>query len=350
MRDGEWHLGYSSADNFPGAALTFGLHDSGIYCLSEPDVTFADADLGDAALPGEDGIRMGRDYQRAATVTLELGVDGVDGPVDRHWPMRPWTRGDRVGEWTDFEMAMAFFNKRDQGPAIWASDGVDLLRQAWRGDSVSRKSGRVAWLVHHSAGRSRQLYGRPRKFAVSHSRLTKQGYTPVVAEFAAVDDRFYDATEKHAEMWDYLKHGRPGRPGRNIAEMAEYWWHPSQKTASVKHLGKTTTFPVLVIHGPCKNPKVSFTPGLWSVQLSMTIASGDYVTIDPRPWARTVTHTKGSSSSSVADKLTRSSPRLAEMYLPPGYWTANLSYTRSSDVKFDGPRVEVKWRDAFTWW
>jgi hypothetical protein len=349
MRDGEWLLGYSPHDNYPGASLTFGRESSGIYCLTEPDVSFADADVGDATLPGEDGIRLGRDYQRNATVTFELGVDGVDGPVDRHWPMRPWTRGERVGDWTDIEMAMALYKKQDQGPAVWGSDGVDLLRQVWRGDSVRARSGRVGWLIHHSAGRSRQLYGRPRKFAVSHSRLTRQGYTPVVADFVAVDDRFYDQTEKHVELWDYLMHGRPPRPGRR-GDLSEFWQHPSNKSATVPQLGKTTTFPYIVIHGPCKNPKVTFTPDLWSVQLSMTIASGDYVTIDPRPWSRQVTHTKGSSTSSVADKLTRHSPRLAEMYLPPGYWSATLSYTRSSDVKWDGPRVEINWRDAFTWW
>jgi hypothetical protein len=40
MRDGEWLLGYSPHDNYPGASLTFGRESSGIYCLTEPDVSF----------------------------------------------------------------------------------------------------------------------------------------------------------------------------------------------------------------------------------------------------------------------------------------------------------------------
>ncbi|MFF4276115.1 hypothetical protein [Streptomyces sp. NPDC001536] len=349
MRDGEWYLGYSSYDNLPGGALNFGTMASGIYCLTEPDVAFADPDVGDGAMPGEDGIRLGRDYQRAATVTFELGVDGVDGPVDRHYPMRPWARGARIGDWTDIELVMAYANKRG-GPWDWASEGVDMLRQVWRADAIRMKPGRVSWLLHRTAGRTRRMYGRPRKFAVSHSRLTKQGYTPVVADFVAVDDRFYDEEEKSAEMWDFYTAGRPSRPWRPILNDGETYFTTSKKTATVRQLGRLPTYPVIVIYGPCKNPKVTLAPGLWSVQLAMTIAADDYVTIDPRPWARTVIHTKGSTTASAADKLTRASPRLGAMSIPPGNWTASLSYTRSTSKYLDGPRVELKWRDAFAWW
>lgn len=344
MRDGEWLLGYSSYDNYPGASLTFGRQSSGIYCLSEPDVSFGDMDLADAALPGEDGIRMGRDYQRQATVQFELGVDGVDGPVDLHW-VRPSAGGRRVGDWTATEAAVAAAIKRDQGPHQWGLDGVNLVRQVWRADSLRGKAGRVAWLVHSAGGRTRQLYGRPRKFAVSHSRFTRQGYTPVVAEFTAVDDRFYDQTEKSEEMYDRRHVTTPPRPGR---PEGEYGW-ASRKTATIRQLGALNTYPYIEIFGPCTNPKVTLGPDLWSVQLSMSIAAGDHVTIDPRPWVRTVTHHKGSSAVSVADKLTRSSLRLAQMFVPPGTWTASMSYTRLGPGLAE-TRVRIAWRDAYAWW
>ncbi|MGY1502896.1 hypothetical protein ACW4TU_41080 [Streptomyces sp. QTS52] len=349
MRDGDWHLGYNAADNLPGAALTFGRRASGIYCLAEPDVSFSDPQVGDAALPGEDGIRLGRDYQRQTTVTFELGVDGVDGPVDRHWPMRPWARGARIGDWSDSELVMAYAHKRG-GPWDWGSEGVDLLRQVWRADAIRMKSTRVSWLLHRTAGRTRRMYGRPRKLAVSHSRLTRQGYTPVVAEFVAVDDRFYDETEKSEELWDFYLGGRPSRPWRPVLNDGQAYFNTSRKTASVKQLGRLPTYPVIVIHGPCKNPRVMLTPNLWAVQLAMTIGADDHVTIDPRPFARTVIHTRGSATASVADKLTRASPRMGAMAIPPGYWTAVLGYTRSSAKYLDGPRVEIKWRDAYGWW
>ncbi|MBG7704912.1 hypothetical protein HCJ76_44325 [Streptomyces sp. MC1] len=344
MREGEWRLSYSSYDNYPGANLTFGREDSGIYCLTEPDVTFADMDTADASLPGEDGVRMGRDYQRNATVSFELGVDGARALIDRHYPRRPWASGDLIGDWTELEAIHAVLNK-SQSVDQRTLDGVSMLRSAWHADGLREKAGRVAWLVHRFGGRQRRLYGRPRKFAVAHSRFTKQGYTPVAADFVAVDDRFYDDTAKEEEMYDHVRVTLPPRPGRPTAE---YGWD-SKKTAAILHEGDVNTFPYIEIWGPCTNPKVTFGPNLWAVQLSMSISSGDHVTIDPRPWQRTVTHYKGSSTSSVADKLTRASPRLAKMYLPPGYWNATMSFTRFGPP-LTGPRVRIVWRDAHAWW
>jgi hypothetical protein len=345
VRNGDWYLGYYDYDNFPGAALTFGRMSSGIYTLSEPDVTFADPEVADAGMPGEDGVRMGRDYQRSATVTFEIGVDGVSRPVDQRWPMRPWSRGSRIGDWTEVEQVAALVHKKDQTPAERVLDGVDMMRQVWRADAIRGKAGRVAWLTHRTGGRTRRLYGRPRKFAVSHSRLADQGYIPVVAEFVAIDDRFYDDTEKDVELYDHQFEALPSRPGR--------WMPPagfqSKKSTSVKQLGKAPTYPYIEIHGPCKNPKVTLGPDMWAVQLNMTIATGDYVQIDARPWLRTVTHYKDGTSKSVADKLTRASPKLSQMFIPPGYWTLSLSFTKTS-TGMAGPRVKMFWRDAYTWW
>ncbi|MEU9925163.1 hypothetical protein AB0H51_28410 [Streptomyces griseoluteus] len=343
MREGEWLLGYSSYDNYPGAKLTFGREDCGIYCLSEPDVNFADIDVADASLPGEDGIRMGRDYQRSATVAFELGVDGALALIDRHWPRRPAARGELIGDWSEVEGVLAAVNKSSSAHTR-TLDGVNMLRAAWRADGLRGKAGRAAWLVHRFGGRTRRLYGRPRKFAVAHSRFARQGYTPVVAEFQAVDDRFYDDTAQEVEMYDRRKVSLPPRPGRP----GELGWD-SKKTVDVIHDGDTNTYPYIEIWGPCTNPKVTLGPDLWAVQLSMSIASGDHVTIDPRPWVRTVTHYKGSSTSSVADELTRASPRLSQMFIPPGRWSATMSFTQMGPP-LSGPRVRIGWRDAHTWW
>lgn len=349
MRDGEWRLGYAAYDDYPGASLTFGREDSGIYCLSEPDIAFADIDSGDANLPGEDGVRFGRDYQRTGTVTFELGVDGSHALIDRHYPQRPWSRGDLIGDWTDGEAMIAAVYKASHSAHQRGLDGVNMLRQAWRADGLRRASGRAGWLVHSFGGRTRQLYGRPRKFAVSHSRLARQGYTPVVAEFQAVDDRFYDSVEQTAEMFDHQSPiSLPTRPGRPTAPA---WTYTSKKTVTFKQLGGTNTYPHVEIYGPCKNPKITV-GDLWAVQLNTSIPAGDHVVIDARPWQRTVTYYDGSTSKgSVADKLTRDSPRLSEMYIPPGYWTATMSYTRlSSSASAQGPTMRILWRDAFTWW
>jgi hypothetical protein len=248
------------------------------------------------------------------------------------------------------EQILARINKKDLDPEERVSEGVDMLRTVWDADGIRRRSTRVAWLLHRRAGRTRRLIGRPRKLEVAHSRLERQGYVPCVADFVSVDGRFYDEVEKTVSMWDYYLGSRPTRPGRP-------WWAPigggvvvpSRKSVVVEQRGRLATHPVITIHGPCKDPKVSFS-ALWSVQLAMTIADGASVTIDPRSWARTVIRTSGGTTASVADKLTRASPRLAEMTIPPGAWTASLSYTRSSTKNMDGPKVDIRWRDAYAWW
>lgn len=240
---------------------------------------------------------------------------------------------------------MAFRHKRE-GPAAWASEGVDMLRQVWDAPALRRGPSRIAWLEHTTAGRTRRLWGRPRKFDVAHSRFLKHGYAPCTAEFVSVDGRFYDA-EQTAEMWDSI-HGGPSRPWRPVFNDGQLHVRASQKTATIRQMGRLATYPRIVVHGPCKNPKVSLSH-LWSVQLNMTINDGDHVTISPRPRARTVTHTSRSGAkASVADKLTRPSGRLADITIPPGHWTASMSYTPTARIS--GPRVQIKWRDAHAWW
>ncbi|MFJ4988733.1 hypothetical protein ACIP9H_33655 [Streptomyces sp. NPDC088732] len=345
MQNGDWNLGYFAFGQYNGAALTFGQVKSGIYCLSEPDTTFADGEYGDAVLPGEDGVRFGRDYQRNGTVTFELGVDTVDAPVDRHFPPA-WTKaGVLIGDWPD-DPAILKKLKATGNPWSWNEDGLNMLRQVWRADAVRFGStSRLGWLSHMVAGHSRRLYGRPRKFSVSHSRLTRQGYTPVVATFDAVDDRFYDDVAKYAEMWDRVPGTVPPRPGRPAPPAA-----PSKKSAAVSSAGRTPSWAVITITGPCLNPKVTL-GSWWTVELSTLIADGESVVIDARPWERTALLVKANGSKvSVADKLTRASPRLAELIVPPGNWTATMAHTKLPALPGTGPTVEVSWRDAFTWW
>ncbi|MFG2408742.1 hypothetical protein ACGFR8_31250 [Streptomyces brevispora] len=350
MKDGDWFLGYSGRDDLPGAGLTFGRFRSGIYCLKEPSIAFADPDVGDQPLPGEDGVRLGLDYQRSVTVTMELGIDTVNAPADRTYP-RKIIKGRVIGDWPD-EPHILELLKRTGNRASWNADGIAMMRQVWRADSVRAGAGRVAWLRHRKAGRTRFLFGRPRRFAEGGGELSSQGYTPVVADFVAIDDKFLDVTEKTATLWEYpLRYMRPV-PGRVISHHPIEPWDPgnSRRTASIVQAGQLSTYPIITIHGPCANPKITLTDR-WAVQLALTLKSGEYVTIDARSFARTVVkYLPNGSYSSVAHKLTRASPRLAEMTIPPGTWHARLDYTRTTTAQKQGPRVEIIWRDAFAGW
>lgn len=350
MVDGDWHLGYDSNSHLPGADLTFGRIESGVYCLKKPAVTFGDPERGDQPLPGEDGVRMGRDYQRSASVTLELGVDTVDYPVVRWWPPNLLTgTGRLIGSWPKNPMFLPMLRAAGGTRESWNVDAVAMLRQVWRADSVREGAGRVAWLTHTRAGRSRRLYGRPRDFEIGSEQLTAQGYTPVIARFTAVDDRFYSAAHKEEELWDYYRIGTAPRPGRPGWPSTPEW--ETKRTATLALSGDLPVHPTITVYGPCTNPKVTIV-GLWSAELALTLKAGEYVVIHAQPWARTVTKftAAGTSAGSVADKLTRASPRLAKMILPPGRLQAQLSHSKTGLTPRQGPRVKITWRDGFASW
>lgn len=219
----------------------------------------------------------------------------------------------------------------------------------WRADSLREGAGRIAALTYTRAGRARRLYGRPRNFEIASEKLTAQGYTPVIAKFTAVDDRFYASAAKEVELWDYYRLGvvpRPGRPSWPPPPISEV-----RRTATLGLAGDLPVHPSITIYGPCTNPKVTFA-GLWSVELSLTLGVGEYVIIHAQPWARTVTKytAAGTSAGSVADKLTRASPRLAKMTLPPGRVQATLSHSRGGMKPRQGPLVKINWRDAWGTW
>ncbi|MFJ4880071.1 hypothetical protein ACIP93_33355 [Streptomyces sp. NPDC088745] len=343
MRDGEWQLGYSGSGPHPACNLTFGRTTSGLYLMADPETKVADLDDSTTPLPGEDGVRMGRDYQRTLTVALELGVDTVDAPIAGWNYLFPSGGSDApIGTGSPQHIAPPPTPERR---AMWNMEGVSIARTAWRADAVRRRAGGVAWLRRQSAGRVRLLYGRPRKFAVVHEKYSRQGFTPLLADFEAVDDRFYDDTSRQVEMYGRSNvpptAWRPGRP------------QPPQSGAGERLLtglhvrGRLATHPWITFHGPGRNYELTV-DGLWTVQLNVDLDVGQSVRLDSRSWARTVVNVK--TGASVADKLSRSSPLLRDVLLPPGMHTARMRFARRPGITFVGPRIEIEWRDAHAWW
>ncbi|MFJ2745307.1 hypothetical protein ACIO3O_37250 [Streptomyces sp. NPDC087440] len=343
MRDGDWQFAYSASAPYPGCLLDFGRTPSGIYLLKEPETKFADLDDTTTPLPGEDGVRMGRDYQRTVTVALELGVDTVDAPTTSYNYLYP-AGGDSGQIGVGGPQASAgrpTLVRRAQ----WNEEAVGIVRTAWRADAVRRRAGGVAWLRRQSAGRVRLLYGRPRKFAVVHEKFSDQGFTPLLVDFEAVDDKFYDNDEQRAELvgranvpgpvW------RPGRPGTPAGGTGE------RLVAGLNVGGRLATHPWITFHGPGRNYVLTI-DGLWTVQLNVDLAVGQSVRLDSRSWSRAVWNIQ--TGGSVADKLTRSSPLLRDLLLHPGRHTARMQFSRRPGLTFVGPRIEIGWRNAHAWW
>lgn len=310
LREGEWNLSYGANGVLPGASFTFGTIESGYYLLDPYEITYGETDAGDVPMPQEDGVRLGQDYRGQATITFEVGVDTVDDSptiLGRH--------GANLG-------------------------AVSTMLQAWDAEAVRRRFATPAVLRTTQGGRARRFYGRPRKPAPAGSRLTRQGYTPVVCTFVCVDSTAYDDVEQNVRIGlvppDH--HGLVGPLTTPLTMTGE----GSGKVAGEVTVGGTKpAWPVITINGPITNPVCDIV-GRWKAGLDMTLGVGERVVIDPRPWVRTVMR---NGNASVAGLLTRGTPRLKDMKLPLGRQDFVLRGTDATGSAF----MTVAWRDAYAY-
>ncbi|MFI1012674.1 hypothetical protein [Streptomyces sp. NPDC020965] len=310
LSEGEWNLSYSSSGIHPGADFTFGSFRSGFYLLDPFEIAYGDPDVGDTPNPRRDGVRLGQDFRTTATITFEVAVDTVD---------------------------TAHTQRGRHGANLGA---VSQMAQAWDGEAVRRRFGTAAVLRTVQGGRVRRFYGRPRKFAPAASRLTRQGHTPVIASFLSLDGVAYDDTERTVRV-TMNPAPRRGLAGPLTTPLRMTGSGSSKVPGEAVIGGTKPTWPVITFYGPVAQP-VCEVVGKWKASLDLTLAKGERVTIDTRPWALTVLR---NGSASVAGKLSRSSPRLPDMRLPPGRQDFVLRGSDATGLS----SMTVAWRDAYAY-
>jgi hypothetical protein len=254
----------------------------------------------DTPRPRADGIALGVDYRGARTITFDLGVNGA-------------TEDD-------------------------ARDQFATLAKAWRADPIRRTSGAVAELHVQYRGRERVIYGRPRRL-VSLDEEAWLGWLAVLADFAAVDDVYYGASDGSVSFGIV-----PPTGGGLVMPFAFPLTSTasSDRSESITVGGDLNAWPVVTFHGPITNPSLALT-GLWTLELAASIAAGSRVTVDTRPWARTVLR-NGSATASLAGSLTRSSARLSGASIPPGTYEAVLQGIDGTGTA----SVDITWRESYS--
>ncbi|MER5482638.1 hypothetical protein ABT024_05390 [Streptomyces sp. NPDC002812] len=324
--DGEWNLEYGAEGLHPAVDFTFGTIRSGFPLMEPYEITYADGDLGDAPMPRTDSVRLGQDYRGPATLTFEMGVDTVPpaGTV------------------------VAFSRHANN------LDALSVMAQAWDAEGLRRRFATPAVLRTMQAGRARRFYGRPRKWAATGSRLTRQGYTPVVATFTCVDATAYDDVEQSARIvLQPAPHRGLQGPLTDPITMGGAGVGTVQAGLHIE--GTKAAWPVITIRGPITRPSVQLLdqvvpgpggterslPG-WTVGLNLDLKDTDSVTIDTRPWARTVLR---NGVASVAGALTWGSPRLENLRLPVGIQNMLLYGTSDTGTA----TMTVAWRNAYAY-
>ncbi|MFI6686598.1 hypothetical protein [Streptomyces sp. NPDC050485] len=322
LSEGEWNLVYGPSGLHPGADFVFGTTASGYYLLEPYEIAYGDTDTGDTPLPQADGVRLGRDYRAAATLTFEIGVDSVDSASDQ-----PGRHGHNLAALSD-------------------------MGRVWDAEAVRGRFGVPAVLRTVQGGRCRRFYGRPRKWAPAGSRLTRQGYTPVVTTFACVDGVAYDDVEKSVRV-DLNPPPHRGLAGPLRTPLTMTGESTAKTSVAAVVEGTKPAWPVITIYGPISQPSCEvvlrddeqlWNGGQrgWRVSLDRKLRDGEWITIDPRPWARTVLLNNGGS---VAGALSRDTPRMQNMQLPLGRHDLVLRGVDATGSSF----MTVAWRDAYTY-
>ncbi|MDH6449678.1 hypothetical protein M2155_002086 [Streptomyces sp. SAI-119] len=309
LAEGEFKLTYSANGVHPGANFTFGTVRTGYYLLDDFEVKNTDVTAGDTPLPREDGIRHGQDYTTGATITFEVGVDTVD-----------------------------------EGATLLARhganlDAVSVMKQAWDAKAVRDRMATPAVLSTTQGGRARRWYGRPRQCEKAASKLTRQGYTPLVATFAAAHTGSFDDVEQSVRV-DMAPPPHRGIKGPLKDPLTMIGEGAGRVPGEIVVGGNRPAWPVITINGPISQPVCELV-GKWKLGLNLTLKAGEKVTVDPRPWVRTVLR----GSGSVAGLITRSSPFLEDLLIPTGRQDFVLRGTDATATAF----MTVAWRDAYAY-
>lgn len=256
--------------------VTFGLHcpvglvDGGF------DPGSADWRTQDVANPVGDGTAFGRDY--------------LNGPT--------WA-------WSLFT---------DQEDASTALDTLATLAQVWRNPGGRQVPGDVRALSYRLKGRTRRVYGRPRRLAYPPDNKILGGFIPIAADFVTADALHYDDGESSLTIGTV-----PFSPGGFPSPGTTPWTSVGgigERTNSILVEGDAATYPVITFaagaNAVAANPRLTIGDTVY--RLDYVIPAASSVTINTLPWAQTVLTPAGAS---IAGALSRDT-RLDRAGLQPG--------------------------------
>lgn len=225
-----------------------------------------------------------------------------------------WGRDDFEGMALSFDVLV----ETPGGADAWAA--AQAMVAVWRGDGVRRTpNAQQIVRVKREGAPARRAYGRTRNCTPVRSHNTGIGLVPVAADMAAADDRWYD-DEPVAVTLSVV----PATTGGIVTTVGGGLVGPITTAApgaqpgAFENPGDVDTWPVITFTGPVTNPSVELVvqgARRWIVELSTTIPPGQSITVDTRPWARTVLRNDGANMSTL--RTTRSSP-LEVVVVPPG--------------------------------
>lgn len=218
-----------------------------------------------------------------------------------------------------------------------AVESLGDLAAAWRAPLIRDEPGAVLAIRYQLAGRTRRVFGRPRNFVYNPTNLLLGGYCPVSANFKCADANVYDDIEDVAVLALEVEGDSDG--GLILPTILPFnTLPPGKQEGQISVGGDTETYPIIRFEGPVVDPGLECAE--WAINLDLTLAEGEWVEVDTRPWVQTVMF---NGSTSVAGAMGRRQ-WLSRMKFKPG--NRDLAFRGSAGAA--GATCEVRWRSAWT--
>lgn len=219
-------------------------------------------------------------------------------------------------------------NRTDADEAI---ETLGVFKTAWRALHIRNTPGAVVALRYRVGGRTRRIYGRPRRFEAPPTNQILSGYVPVSVDFKCVDDFTYEDQETTVtlSLGEDLEDPTQDTGGGFIFPVTfpVATLPPTRERIQVSVGGDAPTYPIVRFNGPVVDPRLVTDD--WTLSLGYTIPAGQYVEIDTRPWRQTVML---NGATSVAGRLGRRQ-RLSKVYFNPGRFEAKyVGFSSSSST------------------
>lgn len=204
-----------------------------------------------------------------------------------------------------------------------AMDQVSQFASVWRANGMRNVPGRYASLTNLLRGRT--CHGRPRNFSRKHGRGLRRGVIEYAAQFRTITPYWYVYPMHSASL------GIGGPTPQIIG-------------------GDEVTWPIITFDGPFTTASLTWNPGVfldpWTITVNHSVAFNDQVSIDTRPWIRSVE----TLFEAPARGWIGGDP-FASCFLSPTYYNTSLApgaFTLAATGPTDsGTGVTIEWADTY---
>lgn len=223
---------------------------------------------------------------------------------------------------------------------LTALAALEDLEAAWDAPDVRGEPGAVLPLRYQHFGRTRVVFGRPRRFTAPLTTQVAQGRIKIAADFQLAEPWSYDDVEQSVT----LSVGAAVTSGAAVAFPTRFprlWGGAAGRpgTRDITVGGRRSTWLTAVITGPVTDPYLVIGDQVLQLRGIVSPGSSNRVTVSALPWAAGVYRTTDGAQTGV---YLDAGSRLAQLQAAPG----DHLLTFGGIDNTGSATCVVSWRDA----